>query len=81
MSRNYERAFAATQLALTTIDEHFGLRGIKHEILKAQILAEMLEVLLETLRENQAVTDCSEVDEKIIHLAQTLKERTQDLKP
>lgn len=80
MSRNYERAYSATQLALKTIDEHFGLRNIKHETLKAKVLVEMLQLLLETLTDNQEVADCAEADKKIISLAGALKEKLTDLR-
>ncbi len=80
MSRTYERAFAATQLALKTLDEHFGLRNIKHETLKAEVLSDMLTILLETLKDNQDVADCGKADEKIVSLAQALKGKTQELK-
>mgnify|MGYP000621880025 CR=1 FL=1 len=76
LSAHRERAHAVVTQALQELDKHGGLKGIKHETLKAGALADMLTQLLEVFSKHEAVLTAAEVDTEIEKVVIDFKERT-----
>ena len=75
MSVHAERAHHVTTQALKILEEYGGIQGIRHETLKASVLAEFMQGFLEVLSQHKDVLAAAEVDEELEEQVRKLAEQ------